>query len=360
MISRIWKIKLKVFWIKLLNWEYWSRNIVYTLPFFPYVYCSIKARSFFFFSATNPAIFIGGMFGESKYDLYQLFPTSLQPDTVLIKEGENITELENFISSKNLHFPLIAKPDQGGMGWEVEKIENVSELQKYWVEHPIDIIIQEFIELEEEYSLFYYKIPGELKGNITSITKKTPLIIVGNGKQTLEQLVYENQRSIVLYYDFKARFESVWNEIVPENHKIIINAIGNHARGSIFINQTAKTNSADLKKLEVLIDNIVEKSPGIYFGRFDIKTKNFESLVQGKHFKIIEFNGAGAIPTHIFEPNFPFFAGQKQLIKHIHIMFKIANKLHKSHGVKYISWNEYKKYFKLSNQYAQKVKKTCI
>ncbi len=356
MVSKKWQIAAKIWWIKLVHWEYWPRMLVYFLPTLSYIYYSIKARSFFFYSATNPAIFNGGMFGESKFELYLIFPPQVQPKTVLIREGDNMLDVESRISANNLYFPLIVKPDQGGMGWEVEKVENFSELTTYILHHPIDLLIQEFIQWEEEYSVFYYKNPGACQGKITSITHKTPLVLEGNGVQTLEELVIQDKRAVVLFKNFKSRFADKWKAIIPKNEKIIINAIGNHARGSIFYNQTAKTSAAELIKLQDLMDQIVGNMEGIFFGRLDIKTKDFSSLVQGTDFTMIEFNGAGAIPTHIYEPNYSFFKGQAALIKHIKIMYEIAHYLHTRNGTKYVKWHEFWLYFKRSNQYMKKVK----
>ncbi len=60
------------FYIKLTSWEYWPFGIVQG-PFFLYwFWYSLRTRSLFFFSASNPSILMGGMMGESKFDVISI------------------------------------------------------------------------------------------------------------------------------------------------------------------------------------------------------------------------------------------------------------------------------------------------
>ena len=51
-----------------------------------YIYLAARARSFFFFSASNPTIETGGMFFESKMKIFDLIPKALYPPTIFIDE----------------------------------------------------------------------------------------------------------------------------------------------------------------------------------------------------------------------------------------------------------------------------------
>ncbi|MBC8153596.1 MAG: hypothetical protein H7Z72_11850, partial [Bacteroidetes bacterium] len=57
------------FFIRLRSWEYWPFSVVYAPVFVYWLWLSLKARSFFFFSAGNPSIELGGLLGESKIDI---------------------------------------------------------------------------------------------------------------------------------------------------------------------------------------------------------------------------------------------------------------------------------------------------
>ncbi len=72
LIKKFVTMKLPLFWIKLTNFEYWTWYIFY-LPLLPYfAYLAIKHRSLTIFTAANPAIFLGGLFGESKNEIFEL------------------------------------------------------------------------------------------------------------------------------------------------------------------------------------------------------------------------------------------------------------------------------------------------
>ena len=112
------------FFIKLTHWEYWPFGILQA-PFFLYwIWLSIKARSFFFFSASNPSIYTGGMLGESKEEVLDLVPEKLKPITLLIKLPTTSEQILAAMQQSGLTFPVIAKPDLGERGWMVKKIDN--------------------------------------------------------------------------------------------------------------------------------------------------------------------------------------------------------------------------------------------
>lgn len=72
------------FFIRLRSWEYWPFSLVY-LPIFGYwLWLSIKARSLFFFSASNPSIETGGLLGESKIDILNRISDEFKPKTLFV------------------------------------------------------------------------------------------------------------------------------------------------------------------------------------------------------------------------------------------------------------------------------------
>ena len=74
------------FFIKLFNWEYWSFNVIYFPIYFYWFYLCIRARSLFFFNASNPTIENGGYLMERKSDIYNIIPRAFYPRTLLVKE----------------------------------------------------------------------------------------------------------------------------------------------------------------------------------------------------------------------------------------------------------------------------------
>src|SRR5882757_2068940 len=89
--KRLWRKRIKLmgsfgrnFFIKLFHWEYWPFGIIQLPLMFMWLWYSLRERSFFYFSASNPGILSGGMMGESKFDVLSLLPEEVKPRTLLI------------------------------------------------------------------------------------------------------------------------------------------------------------------------------------------------------------------------------------------------------------------------------------
>jgi len=72
------------------------------------------------------------------------------------------------------------------------------------------------------------------------------------------------------------------------------------------------------------IDAVCRQIAGFYYGRLDIKFTSWEDLSQGKNFSIIELNGAGSEPTHIYDPAHSLFFAWKEIIRHWRLLYKIS------------------------------------
>lgn len=127
----MFSLRKQKWFIKLSNWEYWPFHIVYFPIYFYWVFLSIKARSFLFFSAANPAIESGGMLGESKDRILQQLPELYKPLSILIGRNDVFATILIKMKNSDIHYPIIAKPDIGERGWKVQKITSDVELMAY-------------------------------------------------------------------------------------------------------------------------------------------------------------------------------------------------------------------------------------
>ena len=347
----------KVFFHKLSNWEYWPTFMFY-LPNIPYViYLAIKARSPVFYTATNPGIKNSGDGTESKYKTTQLIPKKYKPKTILVTPNKNFKTVLKNIETEKIKFPLIAKPDIGFRGMLVKKVNSENELKKYLKKYPIDIIIQEFISLKNECGIFYYRLPNEKKGTITSITLKKFSTVIGDGKSTLSELILADERA-KLYYDL---FQEIHKEnmdlVIRKNKEILLTAIGNHSKGTQFKNG----NRLISNKLTDIISNIEQQIDGWYYGRLDIKYDTFEKLIDDQKFKILEINGIISEPTHVFDARtYSYFDAVKAIGKHWGIVYKIATINHKLYNVEYANTRVFIKEMKELKGYIKKVKELSL
>ena len=119
------------FFIRLFHWEYWSFLAVYIWIYPIWVYYCLKARSFFFFAASNPGIEYGGFINESKKDIHTLIPEKYNPETVFFDLPVNPLSINHSLHQHGLDFPLIGKPNKGGRGRGVKILHNESDVIAY-------------------------------------------------------------------------------------------------------------------------------------------------------------------------------------------------------------------------------------
>jgi len=154
-----------------------------------WLWYSLREQSLFYFSASNPGIYTGGMMGESKSEVLSLVPDELKPKTILIKLPSSTESILKRMNETGLEFPVIFKPDLGERGWMVRKINNAQDLAQYLSEINVDFLIQDLIELPLEFGVFYVRFPSEQNGFVNSITGKEFLFVEGDGKKTLYELI---------------------------------------------------------------------------------------------------------------------------------------------------------------------------
>jgi len=342
------KLKARRWRIKTMSWEYWPMQLVYLPAAFYYIYLSIKARSLFFFSLTNPLIENGGMFFDSKWKIYQMMPKEYIPNTVFSAKEESVEQIEDRLSIENLHYPLIAKPNRGERGLGVRKIGNRDDLKSYKNQYQFDIIFQEFIDFPLEFSVFYYRLPNEQKGVVSSLTRKDLLTIVGDGKSTIEALIVNDDRAF-LQMDVLLKNETYKNEILERGETRLLVPYGNHCRGAKFVDCSQWID----EELCHTFDTISKQIDQFYYGRFDLKTTSLEDLKKGRKFSIIELNGTKAEVAHIYNPGFPFLKAQLIIFKHIGLMWRIAMQNKKVH--KGMKWAEFIKAWKMERNYKKSI-----
>lgn len=335
-MSRSWqKISLNPFFIRLLHWEYWSFGFVYFWIYPIWFYYCLRAGSLFFFNASNPRIKNGGFLAESKKDIYFSVTQGLLPDSLFFTPETSAEELTGRLRAANMNFPLIAKPDIGGRGRGVKKLTNEKELLHYLENCPLDFHIQPFIELPQEIGLFYYRMPDQKCGNISGIVGKEFLQIVGNGFDSIETLINKDRRAI-LQKDFLQRaYGPELQHILPAGETKLLVPYGNHARGAKFIDLSSKISPALIQQMDKICKQIGE----FHFGRLDIRFRSWETLEQGKEYCIIEINGAGSEPTHIYDPGHSIFFAWKEIVRHWHLLYRISRANHQR-GFPYLSFKE--------------------
>ena len=327
-------MKNKIFTKKITHWEHWPTSMFY-IPNLPYAfYLAFKAKHTAFFTAANPGIKSSGNGTESKYEITQLIPQKYRPNSILVLPNTSFNTINEQLQKAGIQFPLIAKPDIGFRGLLVQKIATKEALELYLKNYPINIIIQEFLDYKNECGVFYHRKPGSKQGKITSLTLKHFIFVTGDGYSTLEELILNHKRAHFYIHLFKEIHHKDILSIPKKNETIKLTAIGNHAKGTQFIDG----NHLISKKLEQTLDTISNAIDGWYYGRVDIKYDDFESLENGINFKVLEINGILAEPTHIYDgENNNYFKALKAIRTHWGILYDIATTNHIKYNIPYKS-----------------------
>ncbi|KAB1155507.1 ATP-grasp domain-containing protein [Flavobacterium luteum] len=326
---------MKLFFHKLTHWEYWPMQVVYLPIYFLWAYYALRAKTIFFFNASNPSIKNGGFIMESKKAIYDLIPNKYYPKTTLIKEGASIAIILNSIQNEQIQFPLIAKPDIGLRGSAVKKIATTAELESYNQKANFDYLLQDLIPYPNEIGVFYVRYPNEKEGRITGIVAKEFLIVTGDGFATIEQLIKRNPRHEMQLKVLQKEYGNQLQEVLPKNEQRNLVPYGNHIRGAKFINGSHWITP----QLNKTINEVCLQIPGFYFGRLDVMYNTLEELERGENFSIVELNGAASEPTHIYDPKHSILFAWKELAKHITYMYEISV-LNNKNGIPYLSHKE--------------------
>ena len=339
MLSKIKSVVHKIF-----HWEYWPFEIVNTPIFFVWCYYAARSKSFFFFNAANPSIKNGGFLMESKKEIYDIIPEKYIPKTLLFTKADNIDFILKSISQKNINYPFIAKPDIGMKGLGVAKINTNKELEGYAQKVPINFLVQEYIAYNNEIGVFYYKYPNQNVGQISGIVYKEMLAIKGNGFSNMETLIKQNPRANFQLKALQLNYGDTLKKVLALQEVFNLVPFGNHSRGAKFIDAKHLITPKLVNKINEICNNI----PHFYFGRLDIKYNTIEDLEDGKNFSIIELNGAGSEPTHIYDPKHSLFFAWREISRHLNIQYKIST-INNKKGHRYLSFNEGLQMFKANS-----------
>jgi hypothetical protein len=304
--------------IRLTNWEYWPIHFVYGPLYVYWCWLSIKARSFFFFSAANPGIQYAGFVQERKSEIYKLIPRQYYPLTRLCTAEELVAEQE--LEKEGLLFPLIAKPDVGERGMQVKLLHSRAELDTYASRSKVNFLLQEFISYQQEVGIFYYRIPGEEKGHISGIVAKEFLTVTGDGVSSIRSLLEREDRFLLQLQALEYTYGDFLNTVLADGAAYVLVPYGSHSRGAKFLDLSHMITEA----LSLSIDNVCRQIPGFYYGRLDVKFNSWKELSEGKNFSIIELNGAGSEPTHIYDPGHSLWYAWKEICRHWSLLYRIS------------------------------------
>lgn len=332
----------------LTHWELWHYNVKYGLLAPLWLWYSLKARSFYFFTPVNPTLTFGGFEGGPKKEIYDCLPAETYPKSIYINPLWALSKLESVIEENRFCYPFAVKPNIGMMGLMFRKIDNKEELAIYHNTITVEYILQDLLLYPMEVSVFYYRFPNQLKGTITGFVKKKALEVRGDGKSTLGNLMNQlTGRPGFKAGEWKNKHWNRLEEIIPNGEVFKLSWVANLSRGARLI-------SLEKEKAESLLrlfDGLSHASKNLYYGRYDIKCTSVADLKEGKNFSILEFNGAGAEPHHMYGNGSNLLQAFKIINHHWKVLFAIAKYNHINKKIKYPKLREGLLFTKRANKH---------
>ena len=277
----------------LYKWRYWRKEILY-FPLTLYVLTieSIRCRQFFYFSAANPDISMGGFAGDSKFRILEAIPSQLKPESVFIKKDIMFEVVEQKI--RHMAYPLMAKPDIGEGGFKVKKINNVYELIDYHYRHQMDYIIQSFCSGPIELSILFHRQDDQFV--VTSIVERLPFSVTGDGVRSVKELMLQSDAGYFSRGRLKQLYTHQLDDVPLKGEVRSAGDIGNWDAGAVYTERSECISPEFLKRFNVMMHEI-----GIFnYGRADIKCSRYTDLLSGQ-LKFLEINGVKGEPIHIYD-----------------------------------------------------------
>lgn len=345
-------MNLKNILFRISHWETWHFHAKY-IPLSPaWLWYCLRSGSFWFFTPSNPTLTFGGFEGESKREMYEQLPPESYPKTIYISYKSTFEEVSKQRLEGGFNFPFAVKPDVGMMGFLFRQIYSVEEFQQYHENIPTDYLIQELITYPIEVSVFYYRFPNEQKGTITGFLKKELLQVTGDGTSSLRELIEAYPRVRFRLDEMKSKHEFKLNDIIPTGEIYCLSYALNLSRGGKMVSLAHEKD----EKLARIFDDLSHYSKYFYYGRYDIKCASIEDLKEGKNYSILEFNGSGAEPHHVYGNGNTLLQAYKIILQHWNVLYKISKYNHTlgieywgfKRGLKFLK--EAKKHFKLLKQ----------
>lgn len=304
-------------------------RLFYAVPALMWLALAIRHGSLTLPSAANPALDAGGLWGESKSQGLALFGATGQrflPPFATIDCHPGADRLRAALTAMSDHqisFPVVGKPDRGYQGWGVRLLHAPAELADYLSRQPDDaqVMLQALIDMPGEAGIFYIRRPEDKHGQIVSMAFVYPPHVIGDGRHSVAQLVAADpilQANAAIY---RERHPEAWDRIPASDEFHCLTNARSARLGAVYRCALDRVTP----ELEAVIDGISREIPDFHFGRFDIRFRSIAELREGRGFRIVELNGAGAEMLHIWAGNGTLWNAWRTLWRQYRDLFAIGS-----------------------------------
>lgn len=302
-------------WLRWTRWEYWPAWLVYPPVAAVLLWEALRARVWLPFTACNPGIPFGGLALESKGDILDQMP---QGEHLPVHVGAyarlrrsepleaRVAVVERWLSEG----AVVLKPDQGERGQGVAVVRDPAHARRWLEQCPLDAIVQRYVA-GEEFGVVWRRLPGG-GSEIRSLARKVPPALYGDGVHTLRELILGDERAAPMSHVHFARHAPELDAVPGAGQRVVLGELGTHCRGATFLDARALLTP----ELAAAMTTFLAQSPGLDFGRFDVRAPSDAALRRGEQITVLEFNGVTGEPAHMYQPGYPWRRGIADLCAH--------------------------------------------
>lgn len=311
--------------------EFWPAWLFY-LPLAPYVlWLAARHGRPMTFTCINPSIAHGGgTVGESKWDILEklsasrewVTATAMIPDH--LSAEDRAARVDELVGSEERFggYPVVVKPDAAQRGHGFKVVRSREEAERYFRDMTRSAILQAFHPGPHEIGVLWERDDSRSGGRIFSITRKRFQTLTGNGRDTLERLIWKHARYRMQAETFLKRFDAQRDRVLGEGETLHLAVAGNHCQGTMF------EDGGDLitPALEARFNEISLSfaDNGLDFGRYDVRFEDEEALRRGEGFQIIELNGTMSESTNMYDPRRSLWWAYGVLFRQWRAMFRLG------------------------------------
>lgn len=304
------------------HWEFWPAWLFYA-PVVPWVGALILRYGGRAIAAANPGFEDGGFVGESKTEILRKLPAEWVIPFLPVRPGSaetRLAALDEAMVERGWTYPIVLKPDAGQRGMGVRLVRDREAAGKYFTDHTVPVMAQQYHAGPYEAGIFYYRMPGAVRGRIFSITDKRFPVLTGDGETSLGDLIRQHPRFRLQARVFLSRHRACLDSVPAAGRSVRLAVAGNHAQGTMFVDGS----SLETPELVARIDEIARAIPGFFVGRFDVRYSDPRGLMAGTDLAIIELNGVTSEATHIYDPSLSLWTAYRTLFRQWHLVFQIG------------------------------------
>lgn len=282
----------------------WPAWLVYLPVRIGVVFLSLRHRRLTAFASANPAFgYIGGFIGDTKSLLMRPFQRDSRccPTLALSLEDTADERVREALAFGVCHgFPLVFKPEVAEDGAGLRYVRDAEQLERLVRGAREDFLLQKRIH-GLEFEVVWRRNPGKDDGRVMAIVQKKDVVVMGDGEQTLEELIWLDEVAVSRGELFMQCHDRELNRVVPAGELVVLNLSGSYGHGALCVHR----HDLMTAELREAVTAFARRFPGLHFARFDLRSPSEAELKAGR-FTVTEVGGCCHVSSLIRDNSLRF------------------------------------------------------